>query len=116
MKKVLLKGYITIVCLLLSTNVFADGPGPYGFWPTYFGSASINNKWGIWGEAQYRAYDFGGDLEQLLLRTAVTYNFGGNPNTQISQGYGYVRSEPYISGTDQKRVTEEHRVYQQLLL
>jgi hypothetical protein len=116
MKHVLQKGYIAIVCLLISVSAFATKPGPHGFWPTYFGSAAINSKWGIWAEAQYRTYDFGGDLEQLLLRTAVTYNLNGNSNQQISQGYGYVRSEPYISGTEQKRVTEEHRLYQQLLL
>jgi hypothetical protein len=59
-------------------------------------------------------YDFAGDMEQLLLRTAVTYKL--SPEVQVAQGYGYVRSEPYISGTDEKRVTEEHRVYQQLIL
>jgi hypothetical protein len=116
MKKVFLKGYITIACLFISGAVIAATPGPFGFWPTYFGSAAINNKWGIWGEAQCRTYDFAGDLDQLLLRTAVTYNLKGNSSQQISQGYGYVRSEPYISGTEQKRVTEEHRLYQQLLL
>jgi hypothetical protein len=117
MNRKFLRSLLSIAILLfVSAPLLAQKPGPYGFWPCYYGSAAINDKWGIWGEAQYRNYDFTGDLEQLLLRTAVTYNLGPDNNQQISQGYGYVRSEPYISGTEEKRVTEEHRLYQQLIL
>jgi hypothetical protein len=106
--------FITTAFVLTGADVSAQKPGPYGFWPCYYGSAAITDKWGIWGEAQYRNYDFTGDLEQLLLRTAATYNL--RTDAQIAQGYGYIRSEPYTAGTDEKRLTEEHRLYQQLIL
>lgn len=110
MKRLALLLFIT----LSAFTSFADKPGPYGLWPGYFGHGALNSRWGIWLEAQPRMYDFSGDLEQLLLRTAITYNI--KPDVQVAQGYGYIRSEPYIAGTEQKRVTEEHRVYQQLVL
>jgi hypothetical protein len=106
--------YLSLVLLLSTIGAFAEGPASYGFWPGYYGHASISKKFGVWLEAQPRMYDFAGDLEQLLLRTSVTYKL--SPDVQVAQGYGYVRSEPYITGTEQKRVTKEHRVYQQLVL
>ncbi len=104
------------LALLSSANAFAAKPAAYGFWPAYYGSMALNARWGIWLEAQPRMYDFAGDLEQLLLRTAATYNLAADGSAQVAQGYGYVHSEPYAAGTDQKRITEEHRVYQQLIL
>ena len=111
-----LKIFLTCALISLGSQSFAALPGPYGFWPCYYGSAAITNKWGIWGESQIRMYDYTGDLEQLLLRTAVTYNLGPDNNQQISQGYAYIRSEPYNLNTEEKGVTEEHRIYQQLIL
>lgn len=109
--------FIALLLLCATRGVRAQNkPGPFGAWPIYFGSAAINDRWGLWGEAQYRSYDFAGDLDQLLLRTAVTYNLDSAKNVQVAQGYAYVRSEPYIAGTGDKRVTEEHRLYQQLIL
>lgn len=92
----------------------AGKPAPYGFWPGYFSAFSLGSRWGLWAETQYRAYDFAGDLEQLLLRGAITCNL--RPDAQLAAGYAYVRSEPYIPGTDAKRATDEHRPYQQLIL
>ncbi len=108
--------FSTLLIFFLSLSSFAAKPGPYGLWPAYYGSIGLNDRFGIWAEGQYRCYDLTGDLEQLLLRTAITYNPSGNKNVQFAQGYGYVRSEPYLAGTESKRVTEEHRLYQQLIL
>ena len=110
MKKTL---YTLLLVLITVGTTRAAKPGPYGFWPGYFGHAAINSRLGVWLEAQPRMYDFSGDLEQLLVRTAVTYKL--NAEVQVAQGYGYIRSEPYIAGTEDKRVTEEHRIYQQLI-
>src|SRR5690349_14482884 len=108
-----MKRLIVILFLLISSTSFAQ-PGSYGLWPGYYGSGSIDDRWGIWLEVQPRMYDFQGDLEQLLTRAAVTYKL--NPDVQVAQGYGYIRSEPYVGTGDQRRTTEEHRVYQQLIL
>jgi hypothetical protein len=105
---------ILFLLLLPGSNAFAAKPGPYGFWPGYYGSGTINERLGVWLEVQPRMYDFQGDLEQLLTRAAITYKL--TPDAQVAQGYGYIRSEPYIAGTEDKRITEEHRVYQQLVL
>ncbi len=108
---------LTLILLLLGGHAAqAQKPGPFGCWPGYFAGAAIDNRWGLWGEAQYRSYDFAGDLEQLLLRGAITYYLDSAKNVQVAQGYAYVRSEPYIAGTENKRVTEEHRLHQQLIL
>jgi hypothetical protein len=108
--------FTTLLLSLLSLTTFAAGPGSFGLWPAYYGSGAINNRLGIWLELQPRMYDFEGDLEQVLARAAITYNLTNDGTVQLAQGYGYIRSEPYISGTENKRVTEEHRVYQQLIL
>ena len=115
MKNRLLLITVLLLRALINDNcASAAKPGAYGLWPGYYGSIALNSRWGLWAEAQYRAYDFRLDLEQLLLRGAVTYNV--RPDVQLAAGYAYVRSEPYIPGTEQKRVTEEHRLYQQLIL
>ena len=107
---------ILSLILLNSFTASANGPGSFGFWPTYYGSAAINDKWGIWAEAQYRNYDFAFDTEQLLLRGAVTRNIGPGNNQQLALGYAFVHSEPYLAGTDEKTSNNEHRIYQQLIL
>lgn len=85
-----------------------------GNWLIYFGNKQINAKWNWHHEVQYRNYDAIGDLEQLLLRTGFGYNLSEN-NNNILLGYGYILSENYISGTDEKFQVNEHRIYQQFI-
>ncbi len=85
-----------------------------GNWFMYFGNQKINDKWSFWNEVQYRNYNFAGNLEQLLMRTAIGYNLTENNNT-VHLGYGFIRSEPYIAGTNKKRMVNEHRIYQQFM-
>jgi len=80
----------------------------------YFGNQKINSKWNWWNEVQYRNYNLGGDLEQLLIRTGIGYNLTEN-NNNILLGYAYVNSKPYIAGTDEKTSTVENRIYQQYI-
>lgn len=84
----------------------------YGNWYIYFGTAQLNEKWSLWAEAQYRNYNFIGDLEQLLLRTAIQRHLG--KQVVLSQGYGFIQSEPYVQ--NEKKANTEHRLYQQLVL
>lgn len=85
-----------------------------GNWWIYFGSQSIGPRWSWWNEVQYRNYDFVGDLEQLLLRTGFGYNLTEN-NNNLLLGYGFIRSQPYLAGTDRKGDNIEHRIYQQFI-
>ncbi len=110
----MLKYYFTFVLIIgLHTVQFAQKTD-VGNWFMYFGNQKINDKWSFWNEVQYRNYNFAGDLEQLLLRTAIGYTLSDN-NSTVHLGYGFIRSEPYISGTNNKKVVNEHRIYQQFM-
>lgn len=85
-----------------------------GNWLIYFGNKKIDTKWNWHHEVQYRNYDAIGDLEQLLLRTGIGYNLTeGNNNLLL--GYGYIISENYLAGSDEKLNINEHRIYQQFI-
>lgn len=83
-----------------------------GNWLMYFGNQRINQRWNWHNEIQYRNYNIIGDLEQLLIRTGIGYDLSPN-NNNILLGYGFILSEPYVAGTDEKRETTEHRIFQQ---
>ena len=74
----------------------------------------IKNDWNWHNEVQYRSYNAISDLEQLLLRTGIGYNLTEN-NNNILLGYGYILSQNYIEGTDDKEDVHEHRIYQQFI-
>ena len=61
---------------------------------------------------QYRNYNAVGDLEQLLLRSGIGMDVAENGNLLL--GYGFIRSENYITEED-KAVVNEHRIFQQFI-
>ncbi|MBK7885195.1 MAG: DUF2490 domain-containing protein [Chitinophagaceae bacterium] len=85
-----------------------------GNWFIYFGNQQINKKFNWHNEVQYRNFNFAGDLEQLLIRTAIGYNLTEN-NNNVQLGYAFIHSQPYTSGTDKKTFLNEHRIYQQFI-
>ena len=85
-----------------------------GNWLLYFGNMKIKSDWNWHNEVQYRNYNAIGDLEQLLLRTGIGYNLTEN-NNNLLLGYGYILSQNYIEGTDDKVDVNEHRIYQQFI-
>ncbi|WP_194774513.1 DUF2490 domain-containing protein [Pararhodonellum marinum] len=86
-----------------------------GNWFIYFGNQPFSGKFNWHNEVQYRNYNFVGDLQQLLLRTGVGYNLSEN-NHNIHLGYAFIRNNPYIEGTDEKTLFNEHRIYQQFIM
>ncbi|MEM7036965.1 MAG: DUF2490 domain-containing protein, partial [Bacteroidota bacterium] len=64
------------------------------------------------GDFQHRNWNILGDLEQLLLRSGVTYK-PKSANVKFTLGYGFIRT-----GTpgDSKDAVIEHRIYQEALL
>lgn len=102
-------GWISMV----STVIHAQD-SDFGNWWIYFGNLKINERFNWHHEVQYRNYNFIGDTEQLLLRTGLGYNITAN-NNNLLMGYGFIQSEPYISGTENKTKTTEHRIYQQFI-
>lgn len=107
-----IKFYIAILFFLPS--LACAQKSEVGNWFIYFGNQKLNDKWNWHNEIQYRNFNSVGDIEQLLLRTGVGYNLTNN-NNNILLGYGFIHSEPYISGTNIKKNINEHRIYQQFL-
>lgn len=111
--KFIAKALCLFVTCCFSSLVFAQ-KSDVGNWFIYFGNQKINDKWNWYNEVQYRNFNFVGDLEQLILRTGIGYNLS-EKNNNILIGYGFIHSEPYVSGTSDKKNINEHRIYQQFL-
>ncbi len=102
---------ILFYAMLYSVSAQPSGPGT---WLIYFGNQSLSKKWNWHNEVQYRSYDFKGDLQQLLLRTGLGYNLSESNNNLLA-GYGFIRTENYIPGTENKTGVDEHRIFQQFI-
>jgi len=106
--------FITTIFLLLCTIALHAQKSNTGNWFIYFGNQKINKKWNWHNEVQYRNFNFMGDLSQLLVRTGIGYNLTEN-NNNILLGYGFINSQKYLSNSNEKVGTNEHRVYQQFI-
>jgi len=104
-------GVVFTLGLMLPLHIQAQNSN-FGSWLIYIGNKKLNEKWNLHNEIQYRNYDAIGDLEQLLLRTGLGYNFNENKNNFLL-GYGYILSENYVGNNAEKVSINEHRVFQQ---
>lgn len=111
MNKVVLR-IMAAVFLLLPLSISAQD-SDLGNWLIYIGSKKLDSKWNIHHEVQYRNYNAIGDLEQLLLRTGVGYTLSEGNNLLL--GYGFIHSQNYVGGTDEKANVDEHRIFQQFI-
>ena len=102
-----------IVFLFLPVLVFSQQSN-LGNWWIYFGNKSFDKGWNWHHEVQYRNYDAGGDLEQLLLRTGIGHNLS-EKNNNLLLGYGYIISQNYVPALNEKTRVNEHRIYQQFI-
>ena len=114
----MIRKFITCILFAIPFVMFSNsGKGQdseLGNWFIYFGNKKINPKWNWHSEVQYRNYNFIGDLEQLLIRTGIGYDLSEN-NNNVHLGYGFILSQNYIEGTDDKVDIIEHRIYQQFI-
>jgi hypothetical protein len=105
---------------LLIISVFATFMGyaqvessQTGAWYMYFYNAKFkNSNWGIQGDFQYRDWQGLGDMEQLLLRTGITYS-PNDSKAVFTLGYGNVTTGNFGEATD---TSGENRIYQEALL
>lgn len=111
----------TRAAILILAAVFPASPsiaqvdeGQTGLWSMYFWNTSFSDsQFGAQGDVQYRQWDVGDDLEQLLLRGGPTWRPSGMRNTLLTLGYAHITSEAFgPSNADSK----ENRVYQEALL
>lgn len=79
-----------------------------GAWYMYFFTKRFkDSQFGIQGDYQFRYWNLGGDLEQLLLRTGLTYQ-PKNTNVTLSAGYAFISSGQFGESTAK---TNESRTY-----
>ncbi|MEL7023976.1 MAG: DUF2490 domain-containing protein [Pseudomonadota bacterium] len=84
-----------------------------GAWYMLFWSANFeDSRWGVQGDFQNRNWDSGGDLEQWLLRSGVTYRPDGSKNL-YTFGYANIRSGVFGPSDASSR---EDRIYQEALI
>jgi len=84
-----------------------------GAWYMYFYKTQFKeSNWGLQGDVQYRNWNLIGDLEQLLLRSGVTYKV---PETSLMFTLGYAHITSGVMG-DSDDTSMESRIYQEALL
>lgn len=87
--------------------------GKTGAWYMYFFKHQFKeSQFGVQGDIQYRNWNLGGDLEQLLLRAGATYT-PKNSNVLFTLGYANITSGEYGDGN---ATSGESRIYQEALL
>ena len=108
---------LLLVFAALCTSSAAAQAGPdedqLGAWYMYFGQKRFGDSpWGVQGDYQFRFWNLGSDLEQILLRTGVTYR---PPSEDIlfTLGYAYIATGAYGESDD---IFSENRVYQEALI
>jgi hypothetical protein len=111
-----MKKLILFVLLLSQTTISwaqsALDEDQLGAWYMYFYTHRIaDSQWGVQGDFQYRSWDLGGDKDQLLLRSGVTFAPKA-ANVTFTLGYAFVSSGQF--GEETNNVIE-NRIYQEAL-
>lgn len=91
----------------------AQNQNQTGAWYMYFYDLQFKeSQIGIQGDIQYRNWNIIGDLEQLLLRSGVTYR-PKNTTIKFTLGYAHITSGALGESND---TSSESRIYQEALL
>ncbi len=108
------KSYLLILTLFFSTLSFSQiDEDQTGGWYMYFWNTTFKeSNFGVQGDVQYRNWNLGGDLEQLLLRGGLTYS-PENANIKFTLGYAHISTGEFGESKD---IFAENRIYQEALL
>jgi len=110
MKKLLLT--LIVFSFFNSSNAQVE-QSKMGAWYMYFFNYQFkNSRFGAQGDIQYRNWNLGWDLEQLLLRSGITYK-PKSANVLFTLGYGNITTGQF---GDSKATTAESRIYQEALI
>ncbi len=83
-----------------------------GAWYMYFYNWTFeDSQWGLQGDFQYRDWELAGDMEQLLLRSGLTWSPEGS-DLLLTLGYANITSGAPGANS---ATTSENRIYQELL-
>ena len=109
MKKTLFLFLLTLNSTLSYSQIDQD---KIGAWYMYFYNTSFKEScWGVQGDIQYRNWNTFGDLEQLLIRSGITFQ-PKNEKIKFTLGYGNITTGDY--GPSSSTVNES-RIYQEAL-
>tara|TARA_B100000524_G_scaffold5523_1_gene3694 strand:- start:26319 stop:27017 length:699 start_codon:yes stop_codon:yes gene_type:complete len=112
MKKLIIYSLTIISFLIPNISNAQEKNDQLGAWYMYFYNTNFKESpWGIQGDLQYRNWNLGGDLEQLLIRSGVTYK---PKNTQVKFTLGYGNITTGVNGSSDE-TSGEHRIYQEAL-
>ncbi|PCJ64904.1 MAG: hypothetical protein COA58_11575 [Bacteroidetes bacterium] len=112
MNKSIILSIFCIFILLPKVGKAQINEDQLGAWYMYFFNTTFKESpWGIQGDIQYRNWDIGGDLEQLLLRGGVTYK-PELSDIKLTLGYGNVTTGSFGS---ENSTSSESRIYQEFL-
>ena len=103
-------GFSLMIC---NTKSFSQNTNQMGAWYMYFYDAKFkDSRIGVQGDVQYRNWNIIGDLEQLLLRSGVTYR-PKNTNIKLTLGYAHITTGEL---GDSNNTSTENRIYQEAFL
>ncbi len=98
---------------IFNVNAQSVDEDQLGAWYMYFFTKKFgDSQFGIQGDYQFRYWNAGSDLEQVLLRTGFTYN-PKNTNITLTLGYGNITTGTF---GDSKETVGESRIYQEALV
>lgn len=103
-----------LIAFFMSMVVAQAQENAVGNWLVYSGMGRLNQAWSIAADVQYRSYNYGSDVEQIIIRPMFNYHLAGTGNT-IGLGYGFVHTKPYVGDGSDRISFNEHRIFQQLL-
>ena len=107
--------FLLFALLWVSTGVSAQSVDEeqLGAWYMYFyGKSFGDGPWGVQGDAQFRFWNMGSDLEQILIRNGLTYT---PERTKAKFTLGYASITSGVPGVSSDR-SHENRIYQEVLL
>ena len=112
MKKNIINAFILVSLIIPISSSAQEKNDQLGAWYMYFYNTTFKESpWGIQGDLQYRNWNMGGDLEQLLIRSGITYQ-PKKAQIKFTLGYGNITTGMIGSSN----VTSgEHRIYQEAL-
>jgi hypothetical protein len=102
---------LSVILIPLSVSSQVD-ESQTGAWYMYFFNHQFeNSQWGFQGDIQYRDWQGIGDMEQLLLRSGLTYTV---KDTKLKFTMGYANITSGVPGGDDS-TSGENRIYQEAL-
>ena len=113
-----MKKFLSLVALLWWGGLFsplsaqAVDEDQLGAWYMFFYNARFGDgPFGVQGDAQFRYWNFGSDLEQILIRNGLTYS---PTDAGITFTLGYASITSGVPGESSDR-SHENRIYQEAL-